>query len=122
MDLCWAQRCPPGCLQFLFPRSVVALPEQLHVQPWGVLSEFFLSSHFSSFRETLQTLDGPKLGTSPKIFALGFLHFRKLFKYLGEQRYSKPSSCSSRIQKCSPKQDAPRLLERSLSQQLPCCL
>lgn len=72
MDLCWAQRCPPGCLQFLFPCSVFVLPEQLHVQPWGVLSEFFLSSHFSSFRETLQTLDGPKLGTSPKIFFLGF--------------------------------------------------
>lgn len=89
MDLCWAQCCPPGRLQFPSPCSAVVLPEQLHAQPWGALSELFLSSHFSSFRETLQTLDGPKFGTSPKIFALDFLHFRKQFKYLGEQWYSR---------------------------------
>lgn len=89
MDLCWVHCCPPGCLQFPSPCSAVVLPEQLHAQPWGVLSELCLSLPTSQAAEkpcrpwivlSLVLLQG--------LFAQD-LRFRKLLKYLGEQRYSR---------------------------------
>lgn len=76
-------------LQLCFQSN--SIHAQTWIMPLGATPFFFLQ--FPRCREPLQTLqgsmpgDGPKLGPYPKVISL-VLHFRKLLKCLGEQRYS----------------------------------